>query len=97
MTRSFAAGLPAVADVAAARYHQQQLRFDSFSGRGGVYSRLDGVGPRLDGDEVGHGTTDVDVDNPCARSCPGSVGTIRSMCGWTYPPHRPARRACRGW
>ncbi|MER7187452.1 SWIM zinc finger family protein, partial [Streptomyces hyaluromycini] len=74
-----AAGLLAVADVAAARYYQPQLRasldpvvtgngdrlrFESFSGCGGVYARLDVLGPGLDGGEVGHGTTNVDVNNP---------------------------------
>ncbi|MDX3069864.1 SWIM zinc finger family protein, partial [Streptomyces sp. ND04-05B] len=77
--RVAAAGLLAVADVAAARYHQQQLRgsldpvvtgngdrlrFESFSGCGGVYARLDVLEPGLDGGEVGHGTTNVDVNNP---------------------------------
>ncbi|MEU6551772.1 SWIM zinc finger family protein [Streptomyces sp. NPDC046915] len=74
-----AAGLLAVADVAAARYYQPQLRasldpvvtgngdrlrFESFSGCGGVYARLDVLGTGLDGGEVGHGTTNVDVNNP---------------------------------
>ncbi|MFF7840378.1 SWIM zinc finger family protein [Streptomyces ossamyceticus] len=74
-----AAALLAVADVAAARYYQQQLlasldpvvtgngdrlRFESFSGCGGVYARLDVLEPGLDGGEVGHGTTNVDVNNP---------------------------------
>ncbi|MEU9386956.1 SWIM zinc finger family protein, partial [Streptomyces sp. NPDC048279] len=74
-----AAGLLAVADVAAARYYQPQLRasldpvvtgsgdrlrFESFSGCGGVYARLDVLGAGLDGGEVGHGTTNVDVNNP---------------------------------
>jgi hypothetical protein len=73
------AGLLAVADVAAARYYQPQLRasldpvvtgngdrlrFESFSGCGGVYARLDVLAPGLDGGEVGHGTTNVDVNNP---------------------------------
>lgn len=73
------AGLLAVADVAAARYFQPQLRasldpvvtgngdrlrFESFSGCGGVYARLDVLAPGLDGGEVGHGTTNVDVNNP---------------------------------
>ncbi|MGV9346037.1 SWIM zinc finger family protein [Streptomyces spiralis] len=73
------AGLLAVADVAAARYYQPQLRasldpvvtgngdrlrFESFSGCCGVYARLDVLGPGLDGGEVGHGTTNVDVNNP---------------------------------
>ncbi|MGW1954548.1 SWIM zinc finger family protein [Streptomyces sp. NPDC001920] len=74
-----AAGLLAVADVAAARYYQRQLRasldpvvtgngdrlrFESFSGCCGVYARLDVLESGLDGDEVGHGTTNVDVNNP---------------------------------
>ena len=74
-----AAGLLAVADVAAARYYQRQLsasldpvvtgngdrlRFESFSGCCGVYARLDVLEPGLDGSQVGHGTTNVDVNNP---------------------------------
>ncbi|MEU6539995.1 SWIM zinc finger family protein [Streptomyces sp. NPDC047000] len=73
------AALLAVADVAAARYHQpllrasldpvvtgngDRLRFESFSGCGGVYARLDVLAPGLDGGEVGQGTTNVDVNNP---------------------------------
>lgn len=73
------AGLLAVADVAAARYYQRQLtasldpvvtgngdrlRFESFSGCGGVYARLDVLTAGLEGGEVGHGTTNVDVNNP---------------------------------
>ncbi|GGX78355.1 hypothetical protein GCM10010358_35930 [Streptomyces minutiscleroticus] len=73
------AGLLAVADVAAARYHQRQspasldpvvtgngdrLRFESFSGCCGVYARLDVLGEGLDGGDIGHGTTNVDVNNP---------------------------------
>ncbi|CAL9376332.1 SWIM zinc finger family protein [Streptomyces sp. enrichment culture] len=73
------AALLAVADVAAARYYQPQrpasldpvvtgngdrLRFESFSGCGGVYARLDVLAPGLDGGAVGHGTTNVDVNNP---------------------------------
>ncbi|MGW5129142.1 SWIM zinc finger family protein [Streptomyces sp. NPDC004069] len=73
------AGLLAVADVAAARYFQPQLRasldpvvtgngdrlrFESFSGCCGVYARLDVLRSGLDGGEVGHGTTNVDVNNP---------------------------------
>ncbi|WP_430377425.1 SWIM zinc finger domain-containing protein [Streptomyces sp. B1-3] len=73
------AALLAVADVAAARYYQRQLsasldpvvtgngdrlRFESFSGCGGVHARLDVLTPGLDGGEVGHGTTNVDVNNP---------------------------------
>ncbi|GHH12311.1 hypothetical protein GCM10018780_50880 [Streptomyces lanatus] len=73
------AALLAVADVAAARYYQRQLRasldpvvtgngdrlrFESFSGCCGVYARLDVLDSGLDGGEVGHGTTNVDVNNP---------------------------------
>ncbi|MFJ4667107.1 winged helix-turn-helix transcriptional regulator [Kitasatospora purpeofusca] len=74
-----AAALLAVADVAAARYYQPQLRasldpvvtangdrlrFESFSGCCGVYARLDVLAAGLDGDAIGHGTTNVDVNNP---------------------------------
>ncbi|MFG3498996.1 SWIM zinc finger family protein [Streptomyces sp. NPDC047928] len=74
-----ARGLLAVADVAAARYYQRQrpasldpvvtgngdrLRFESFSGCGGVYARLDVLREGLDGSDTGHGTTNVDVNNP---------------------------------
>lgn len=73
------AALLAVADVAAARYFQPQLRasldpvvtaggdrlrFESFSGCGGVYARMDVLEAGLDGGEVGHGTTNVDVNDP---------------------------------
>ncbi|MDN3027712.1 SWIM zinc finger family protein [Streptomyces sp. S.PB5] len=83
------AGLLAVADVAAARYYQRQLRasldpvvtgngdrlrFESFSGCGGVYARLDVLAPGLDGGEVGHGTTNVDVNNPL-REALSRIGT----------------------
>ncbi|WP_328556846.1 SWIM zinc finger family protein [Streptomyces sp. NBC_00358] len=84
-----AAGLLAVADVAAARYYQPQsrasldpvvtgngdrLRFESFSGCGGVYARLDVLRTGLDGDEIGHGTTNVDVNNPL-REALSRIGT----------------------
>lgn len=73
------AGLLCVADVAAARYDQPQrsgycdpvvtgngdrLRFESFSGCCGVYARLDMLSEALDGNDVGHGTTNVDVNIP---------------------------------
>ncbi|WP_055497267.1 SWIM zinc finger family protein [Streptomyces albus] len=78
-----AAGLLAVADVAAARYYQPQrsalpdpvvtgngdrLRFESFSGCCGVYARLDMLGEALDGNETGHGTTNIDVNTPLRDS-----------------------------
>ncbi|MEV5171026.1 SWIM zinc finger family protein [Streptomyces flaveolus] len=84
-----AAALLAVADVAATRYYQPQLRasldpvvtgngdrlrFESFSGCGGVYARLDVLAPGLDGGEVGHGTTNVDVNNPL-REALSRLGT----------------------
>ncbi|MBC9714872.1 SWIM zinc finger family protein [Streptomyces sp. TRM66268-LWL] len=77
--RIAAAALLAVADVAAARYFQPQrpasydpvvtgsgdrLRFESFSGCGGVLARLDLLSEGLDGGGVGHGTTNVDVNHP---------------------------------
>ncbi|MFJ1751378.1 SWIM zinc finger family protein [Kitasatospora sp. NPDC088134] len=74
-----AAALLAVADVAAARYHRltaaasldpvvtadgDRLRFESFSGCGGVHARLDLLPDGLDGAGTGHGTTNVDVNAP---------------------------------
>jgi hypothetical protein len=78
-----AVALLAVADVAATRYYLprasssldpvvtangDRLRFESFSGCCGVYARLDVLAPGLDGDEVGHGTTNVDVNLPLRRA-----------------------------
>ncbi|MFD4858978.1 SWIM zinc finger family protein [Streptomyces atratus] len=77
--RIAARGLLAVADVASARYYQRtlpasldpvvtgngdRLRFESFSGCCGVYARLDVLRDGLDGARTGHGTTNVDVNNP---------------------------------
>ncbi|MFJ7586835.1 SWIM zinc finger family protein [Streptomyces sp. NPDC097617] len=74
-----ARGLLAVADVAAARYFRRtqrasldpvvtgngdRLRFESFSGCCGVYARLDVLPEGLLGADTGHGTTNVDVNNP---------------------------------
>ncbi|MFU8871695.1 SWIM zinc finger family protein [Micromonospora sp. SL4-19] len=74
-----AAGLLAVAEVARTRYHQpvspasldpvvtgsrDRLRFESFSGCCGVYARMDVVPAGFDGEIVGHGTTNVDVNTP---------------------------------
>ncbi|MEW1723265.1 SWIM zinc finger family protein [Streptomyces sp. NPDC093109] len=77
--RTAARGLLAVADVAGARYYRPQLgssldpvvtgngdrlRFESFSACCGVYARLDILRGGLGGAETGHGTTNVDVNNP---------------------------------
>ncbi|MGW1103869.1 SWIM zinc finger family protein [Streptomyces sp. NPDC002540] len=77
--RIAARGLLAVADVASTRYYQRtlpasldpvvtgngdRLRFESFSGCCGVYARLDVLQDGLDGARTGHGTTNVDVNNP---------------------------------
>lgn len=74
-----AAGLLCVADIAAARYDQplrtgsldpvvtgngDRLRLESFSGCCGVYARLDMLSDALDGGDIGHGTTNVDVNTP---------------------------------
>jgi hypothetical protein len=77
-----AAAVLAVADVAAARFDQSAsasldpvvtaggglLRLESFSGCCGVYARLDILPPGLDGDDIGHGTTNVDVNPPLRRA-----------------------------
>ncbi|MEW1720925.1 SWIM zinc finger family protein [Streptomyces sp. NPDC093109] len=84
-----ATALLAVADVAAARYYRpsitasldpvvtadgDRLRMESFSGCCGVYARLDVLAPGLDGGEVGHGTTNVDVNPPLRRALAGLGG-----------------------
>lgn len=78
-----ASGLLAVAEVARTRYFRpidpasldpvvtagsDRLRFESFSGCCGVYARLDVLPTGIDGDIVGHGTTNVDVNVPLQRS-----------------------------
>ncbi|WP_165984711.1 SWIM zinc finger family protein [Streptomyces sp. YIM 98790] len=78
--RAAAQALLSVADVAAARYYQprpglasldpvvtangDRLRFESFSGCCGVHARLDVLAAGLDGADVAHGTTHVDINNP---------------------------------
>ena len=83
-----AAAIVAVADVAAARFDNAAgaspdpvvtaggglLRLESFSGCGGVYARLDILPPGLDGD-VGHGTTNVDI-NPALRRALAVLGGL---------------------
>ncbi|MFE9552527.1 SWIM zinc finger family protein [Streptomyces sp. NPDC006692] len=88
-----AAGLLAVADVAAARYYQprlpasldpvvtangDRLRFESFSGCGGVYARLDVLESGLDGGEIRHGTTNVDINVPL-RDALGRLGPAEPL------------------
>jgi hypothetical protein len=77
-----AAAMLAVADVAGARFNQSAsgsldpvvtaggglLRLESFSGCCGVYARLDILPPGLDGDDLGHGTTNVDINPPLRRA-----------------------------
>ncbi|MFG2622594.1 SWIM zinc finger family protein [Streptomyces sp. NPDC048507] len=78
-----ARGLLAVADVAGARYFRRserasldpvvtangdRLRFESFSGCCGVYARLDVLPEGLGGADTGHGTTNVDVNNPLRQA-----------------------------
>jgi hypothetical protein len=85
-----AAGLLAVADVARTRYFQprdpasldpvvtgsaDRLRFESFSGCCGVYARLDALPAGLDGEVLGHGTTNVDV-NPPLREALARIGGL---------------------
>ncbi|WP_392668724.1 SWIM zinc finger family protein [Streptomyces sp. LN785] len=87
--RIAARGLLAVADVASARYHQRalpssldpvvtgngdRLRFESFSGCCGVYARLDVLQDGLGGAETGHGTTNVDVNNPLREALSRMTG-----------------------
>ncbi|WP_406448092.1 SWIM zinc finger domain-containing protein [Streptomyces sp. NBC_00876] len=82
-------GLLAVADVAATRYYQpaarasldpvvtgngDRLRFESFSGCCGVYARLDVLEEGLEGTRTGHGTTNVDVNNPLREALSRMAG-----------------------
>jgi hypothetical protein len=79
-----AAGLLAVARVAQERYihspseliardpvvtcNGDRLRFESFSGCGGVYARLDVLSEALDGEVHDRGTTNVDINEPLRRA-----------------------------
>lgn len=78
-----ATALLAVADVAASRYYRprpsafldpvvtaggDRLRLESFSACCGVHARLDVLAPGLDGDDVGHGTTNVDINPPLRKA-----------------------------
>ncbi|MFD8380775.1 hypothetical protein ACFV2X_19870 [Streptomyces sp. NPDC059679] len=84
-----ATALLAVADAAAARYYRpstgawldpavagdgDRLRFESFSGCCRLYARLDVLAPGLDGDDVGHGTTNVDINPPLRWALAGLGG-----------------------
>lgn len=74
-----AACLLAVANVARTAYYErtdprlldpvvtadgEALRFESFSGCGGVHARWDALPGGLDGQTLDHGTTNVDINNP---------------------------------
>jgi len=78
----FAQGLLTLADVTATRYfqytpsnlrdpvltaHGDRLRAECFSACNGVYTRLDLLSSGFDGGDIGHGTTNVDL-NPTMRS-----------------------------
>src|SRR5213083_1784734 len=82
-TQAAAVGLLAVAEVAGSRQYQprglvgsdpvvtagnDRLRFEAFSGCCGVYARLDVLPPGLDGQILGHGTTNVDVNRPLRQA-----------------------------
>ena len=73
---ALAQGLITLADITATRYfqftpadlrdpvltaHGDRLRAEVFSADNGVYARLDVLGSGLDGGEIGHGTTNVDI------------------------------------
>jgi hypothetical protein len=59
-----------------------RLRLESFSGCCGVYARLDVLAPGLDGDDVGHGTTNVDVNPPLRRALAGLGGLDPPIWPW---------------
>lgn len=103
-------GLLAVADVAAARYHQpllrasldpvvtgngDRLRFESFSGCGGVYARLDVLAPGLDGGEVGQGTTGtVTAEDGPVHRVRDQAGVLSCSCLW-WARYRGGRGPCK--
>jgi hypothetical protein len=92
-----AAAMLAVAGVAVARFDNAAgaspdpvvtvggglLRLESFSGCCGVYARLDILPPGLDGDDVGHGTTNVDISPSLRRALAvlGGLDPLRLAVG----------------
>ncbi|MDR2255540.1 MAG: SWIM zinc finger family protein [Arthrobacter sp.] len=83
-----ARGLVTLADITSTRYfkyvpttlrdpvltaHGDRLRAEVFSACNGVYARLDVLGSGLDGGEIAHGTTNVDVGSKM-RQLLSSVG-----------------------
>src|SRR6202044_2586334 len=59
-----------------------RLRFESFSGCGGVYARLDVLSEALDGEVHDRGTTNVDVNEPLRRAlAPAGRGARPPPCG----------------
>ncbi len=80
--RALAQGLVSLADITASRYfqftptnmrdpvltaHGDRLRAEVFSADNSVYARLDVLGSGLDGGDIGHGTTNVDIGNELRR------------------------------
>ncbi|MFE0183887.1 SWIM zinc finger family protein [Streptomyces olivaceus] len=93
-----ATALLAVADVAATHHYRPQsstfldpvvtaggdrLRMESFSGCCGVHARLDVLAPGLDGGDIGHGTTNVDINTPLRRALArlGGLDPLRLRVG----------------
>lgn len=78
-TRYFDAGLAGAVAVAAAdpvvTASGDRLRFESFSLCNGVYARLDLLPDGIDAGEVGHGTTNVDVNQPLRTALAGVART----------------------
>jgi len=81
--RSVAQGLVTLADITATRYfrvapttlrdpvltaHGDRLRAEVFSADNSVYARLDLAGDALDGGEIAHGTTNVDIGDEMRRT-----------------------------
>ncbi|MFT3943265.1 MAG: hypothetical protein QM705_05495 [Ancrocorticia sp.] len=80
--RALTQGLVSLADITASRYfqftptnmrdpvltaHGDRLRAEVFSADNSVYARLDVLGSGLDGGEIGHGTTNVDIGHTMRR------------------------------
>ncbi|WP_199712689.1 SWIM zinc finger family protein [Galactobacter caseinivorans] len=88
-----ARGLVTLADITATRYfkyvptvlrdpvltaHGDRLRAEVFSACNGVYARLNVTQAGLDGGEIGHGTTNVDV-GPSMRTLLSGVGRSEAL------------------
>ena len=62
--------------------NDDRLRFESFSGCGGVHARLDLLPDALDEAPRASGTTNVDFSSRCGRRWPARPPAARSCSAW---------------